>query len=134
MHHVIDGFIFTLLPLLQGALGDVHRCLQFGYNLGIEFAQLNEIQFTIGHDIQRCLMQILLQWRVLQPSSSYKEISGAIRQCGYPVLSAIIDRRFSADADQLQKSSKSSSDEYIIIEGPSIMNSFDKQKDPPINC
>ena len=108
--------------------------MQFGYNLGIGVEQLHEIQITIGHDIQRCLMQILLQWRVLQPGSSYKEISGAMLECGYPVLSAMIDRQFSVDVDSQRNSNSTSSDEFVIIEGPSIVKTFDKQPNPTINC
>ncbi len=127
--YIIDGFIFDIAPLLEGALMNTINFLKFGHQLGISLDKLQEIEISFGLNPIRCLTHILFQWKSDNPNGSYKDISEALLETGYPILSAIVNRQFSKN-DQ----SRTDQDEFVIIEGPTIVIDYDRPRVSSINC
>ena len=100
------------MPLLESVLTDSTSCLRFGYCLGLKMDDLHKIESTYGHDINRCIKQVLFHWRYISPQSSYKKISEALEASGYPVALAMVTQRCSMNK---QESEEGSTGLYDII-------------------
>ena len=120
----IDGFIFDLLPYLEGALVDLTICFRFGISLGIPIPKLHEIESCVGHNFKRCLIKMLFYWKMELHGSSYKVVSETLRKIGYPVLSAIIIRRFR----------NKTQNDFVIIEEPVIVEDSEVAPISNIDC
>ena len=94
--------------------------------------KLQDIEIMFGDNPKRCIMHILLQWKQANPEGSYKEISEALLESGYSILSAVVTRQFSATSDV--KDDEPKQDEYVIIEGPTVVKAYDRPRVSSIDC
>ena len=104
------------MPVLESVLTDSTSCLKFGYCLGLRMDDLHKIESTYGHDIKRCVKQVLFHWRFISPQSTYKELSRALEASGYPVASAMLTRRCSMNKQE----SAAEEEGYVVIEEPRV--------------
>ena len=104
------------MPLLESVLTDSTSWLRFGHYLGLRMDDLHKIESTYGHDIKRCVKQVLFHWRFISPQSTYKEISKALEASGYLVASAIVTRRCSMNKQE----SVAEEEGYVFIEEPRV--------------
>ena len=90
-----DPFLIELMPYIEPILfDDLQTYYQFGTQLGLTIDQLTQLQYKFP-DKEKCIMQMLLKWRDSSQSVSHLEISKALRTCGYPILSVILENWFS---------------------------------------
>ena len=91
-----DPFLIELMPYIEPILYDDRQTYyQFGTQLGLTIDQLTQLEYKFP-DTGRHIMQMLLKWRdSSQQSVSHHEISKALNASGYPILSVILENRFS---------------------------------------
>ena len=115
------------MPLLESVLTDSTSYLKFGYCLGLGMDDLHKIESSYGHEIKRCVKQVLFLWRFISPQSTYKEISKALEASGYPVASAMITQRCSMNKQE----PVAEAEEYVVIENLQVKE-FDATPRKPL--
>ena len=70
--------------------------LHFGHCLKISLQDLHKIELNMGHDKKRCIQQVLLMWRQSNPAASWESIAEALKQIGFPLLSAIVTKHYTS--------------------------------------
>lgn len=100
------------------------ECMGFGHSLGLSVDILAKLQFEYSNNPKECLFHTLLEWIRNNPDTfSYKGVSEALLQCGYPVMSVLISMKFIERQDDNASISHSPPDDYIVIEGPTVLKS-----------
>ena len=112
---------------MEGALVDLTICFRFGNYLGIPIPKLHEIESSVGHNFKRCLIKMLFYWKMELHGSSYKVVSETLQKIEYPVLSAIITRRFRSET-------QNAGDDFVFIAGPIIVEDFEVAPITNIDC
>ncbi len=110
---------------MEGALVDLATCFKFGNSLGIPIPELHEIESSAGHDLKIYIIKMLrIYWKMELHGSFYNGVSETLQKIRYPVLSAIITKRFSHET-------QNAGDDYCLIEGPRIVEA---QPNSNIGC
>ena len=81
------------MSYIEPILDDSKTYYQFGKQLGLTIDELNQLEYKFL-DTGRHIMQMLLKWRDSSQSVSHHDISKALRTCGYPILSVIVENQF----------------------------------------
>ena len=70
--------------------------IHFGHCLKISLQDLYKIEANFGHDKRHCIRQVLLMWSQSNPAASWESIAEALKQIGFPFLSAIVTKHYTS--------------------------------------
>ena len=87
------------MPYIEPILADdLQTYYRFGTQLGLTIDEMTRLEYQFP-DKAKLIMKILLIWRDRSQSVTHKEISRALDICGYPILSIIMDNKFTISRD-----------------------------------